>query len=151
MNQTLNGEVFHLSMEQRDEHEIQENTEAFWKERVEGEIESLLELIESDFIEVGGHYGIEQLLEDPGTWGSMGVDEQQVLLGALGNFLGVDLSNFPSGQIARKYREKGVVGQSSEGGAEVLVLRTEFPQLEVHVMDYANPEVGRRYDLVRVM
>lgn len=138
-------------MEQRNENEIQENTEVFWREKVEKEIESLLELIESDFFEIGGHYGVEQFLEDSETWGSMDMDEQQVLLGALGNFLGVDLSNFPSEQIAKKYHEEGVVGQLSEGGAEVLVLRTIFPQLEVHVMDYANPEVGRRYDLVRAM
>ena len=137
-------------MEQRNSQETTGNKEAFWREKIEKEIKSLLELIETDFFEVGDHYGVEQFLEDPNSWGSMNVDEQQVLLGTLGEYLNVDLSDFSSEQIVGNYHEEGIVGQPTEGGAEVVVLRTKFPQLNIYVFDYANPEVGRRYDLVRV-
>lgn len=60
-----------------------------------------------------------------------------------------ELLDIGSKQIARHYHLDGVPGEKTEGGAEVDVLNTAIPDLEVHVLHYQNPEVGTRYDLVR--
>jgi len=51
--------------------------------------------------------------------------------------------------VVRSYKEPGVSGQPSESGADVRVLITKLPELEIHVMEYKNPKLGVRYDLVR--
>lgn len=113
-------------------------------------IDDLLELINADFIDIDGRYGIEQFFPDPEKWDRLDESARQLFNRLLGKYLGVELiTPPPEEQVIRRYHEEGVIGKPSEGGAEVTVLRTKFTQLEVHVMTYQNPELGVRYDLVR--
>ncbi len=109
----------------------------------------LLELIEMDFFEVGNRYGVEQFFPDPTEWDSLKEKERQDFLKLLGSYLDADLLNILDNKVTRSYKEQGVPGQPSEGGADVRVLATKFPELEIHVMEYKNPKLGVRYDLVR--
>ncbi|PIS14253.1 hypothetical protein COT64_03605 [Candidatus Shapirobacteria bacterium CG09_land_8_20_14_0_10_39_12] len=128
------------------EKEIKEGVaELVIKERMD----ELLELIEIGFFEVGNRYGVEQFFPDPTEWDSLKEKEQQDFLKALGSYLDVDLLNITNDKVVRSYKEPGVSGQPSESGADVRVLITKLPELEIHVMEYKNPKLGVRYDLVR--
>ncbi len=72
-----------------------------------------------------------------------------MIIVGVGTYLGVDLVNLPEKQITRRYHEEGVKGERSEDGAEVTVMKTNNPQLTVHVLEYVNPGLGTRYDIVR--
>lgn len=75
--------------------------------------------------------------------------ERQNFLKLLSSYLDVDLLNTPDNKVTRSYKEQGVPGQPSEGGADVRALATKFPELEIHIMEYKNPKLGVRCDLVR--
>lgn len=114
--------------------------------------EELCGLMEIDFFKVGERYGfeqLEQLLPDPDNWDVLSEATHLEFIREVGNYLGVDLLDIPEEKAVRRYREEGLVGQPSEGGADVRVLRTNISGLEIHVMDYANPALGTKYDLVR--
>lgn len=113
------------------------------------EVRDLLGLIEMDFFGVGDRYGFEQLLPEVENWNTLNEIEREKFLKELGPFLGADLIGVSEEQVVRRYREEGVKGQPSEGGANVRVLATKFPELEIHVMEYTSPDLGIRYDLVR--
>lgn len=117
--------------------------------RVGEKIKEVVELVEINFIKVEDRYGFEQMLADPSIWGEMNVAARQEIVMAVGFCLGVDLISLPEEQIIRKYHEEGVKGELSESGAEVMVMKTNNPQLTIHVLEYVNPELGTRYDFVR--
>ncbi len=119
-----------------------------WNELARERIAELLGLIEIDFFGAGEHYGLEQFLSDPEKWGDLTDSDRRLLLKSAGETLGVDLLA-PQQAVARQYREKGVIGEPSEGGARVDVLTTNNPQLELHVFRYDNLSLGTRYDIVR--
>ncbi|HUV43140.1 MAG TPA: hypothetical protein VMY36_04550 [Patescibacteria group bacterium] len=117
--------------------------------RIKEKVNEVIELVEMDFIGVRERYGLEQILNDPYEWEKLSAEAREVIIVGVRAYLGVDLINLPREQITRKYHEEGVKGERSEGGAEVTVMRTNNPQITVHVLEYANPELGTRYDLVR--
>jgi len=120
--------------------------------RARERMEELRDLIEMDIFKVGERYGfeqLEQLSHDPDNWVVLSEEAQREFIKRAGDYLGVDLFHIPEEKVVRRYRGKGIAGQPSEDGADVCVLRTNIPGLEIHVMDYANPELGTRYDLVR--
>lgn len=45
------------------------------------------------------------------------------------------------------FRDEGLRGESSEGGADVMVFKTKYP-IDLHVKSYGDNTVGNRYDLV---
>ncbi len=132
-------------------------------ERAKEELQDLRELIELDFFGVGDRYSFEQNIQGPtkvhpqlgdlmpgdGYWRSLVGEQRRFFLSQMGFLLGTDLLNIQEDKVIRNYHEEGVVGTSSEGGASVRVLQTKFPELEIHVLEYKNPELGTRYDLVR--
>jgi N-acetyl-beta-hexosaminidase len=117
--------------------------------QIKEKVDEVVELVEMDFIGVGEDYALEQMLNDPYQWEKLNVKTRELIIFGVGAYLGVDLVKLPKEQITRRYHEKGVKGQRSEGGAEVVVMKTAHPQIAVHVFDYANPELGTRYNLVR--
>ena len=117
--------------------------------RVEQAVKDVLELVEMEFIRVGEGYGFEQILPNPMSWPIVLEETRREIIEIVGSRLGVDLINVPEDQVIRRYREEGVMGQPSEGGADVIVLKTNEPQLTIHVFEYVNPDLGTRYDFVR--
>lgn len=115
-------------------------------------VEELRGLMEMDFLKVGERWGLEQfeqLSPNPDDWVVLSEADHLEFIREVGNYLGVDLLHIPEEKVVRRYREKGIEGQPSEDGADVRVLKTNIPGLEIHVIDYANPALGTRYDLVR--
>ncbi len=116
--------------------------------KAEEAVEDVLGLVEMDFLKVGNRYGFEQIFPDSDSWERIPLG-RQTFLEVVGSRLGVDLINISEEQIIRRYKEEGVKGHRSEGGGEVVVLRTNESQLTIHVLEYANPDLGTRYDFVR--
>ena len=114
-------------------------------------IDELKEMIEMDFFEPGNAYPIDQFYLDAfgGDWDSVDDVYKEKFLKSLGASLGVDLLNFSEKDVIREFDEPGVKDAPSEGGAKVVVLNTKDPKLEVHVSDYSDTKLGRKYDLVR--
>jgi hypothetical protein len=109
-------------------------------------------LIETGFFKVGERCGFEYLEQpspNPDDWVVLSKADRLEFIKGVGDYLGVDLLNIPEEKVVRRYREEGVAGEPSEDGADVRVLKTNIPGLEIHVMNYANSALGTKYDLVR--
>lgn len=110
------------------------------------------ELIDSGFIEAGERYGFDQLVEEAGIgrWEGMSEEAKSGAFTAVHLRFGIDLANeIPEEIVIKRYKEEGVRRARSEKGALVQVVPTLDPDVEVHIMDYEEPELGRRYDFVR--
>jgi hypothetical protein len=120
--------------------------------RARQKVEELRCLVEMDFFNVGDRYGFEQLEQlspNPDEWVVLSEAAHLEFIKAVGDCLGVDLLHISEEKVVQRYREEGIAGELSEEGADVCVLKTNIPGLEIHVMNYANSELGTRYDLVR--
>ena len=107
-----------------------------------------------ELLDVGSHDPLEILVEEENQpvaeiWDSLADQERRRILATAGELLDVDLLDVGPKKPARHYHLDGVVGERTEGGAEVDVLNTALPDLEIHVLHYQNPKLGTRYDLVR--
>ena len=126
-------------------------------------IKDLPELIEIDSFMVGDEFGFGQLIgeleadiilepEDKpilAFWPLLDDSQKRTVLNKVGKMLGVNLKDINEDQIVRHYSGEGIKGTPSESGANIQVLQTKLPELEVHIITYKNPELGTRYDLVR--
>lgn len=129
-------------------------------ETFRGNLDSVRELTEIGFLEPGTRIGLGVLIEnsapdlpvweveDSEAWIFLSDREKRGFLRNVGIHLGVDMEQLTSERAIRTYKEGGIRGAPSEGGADVMVFNTKFPVLELHVMDYGNSDIGRRYDLV---
>ena len=125
-------------------------------------LESIRELIETGFFEPDTRIGLGVLIEksaldlptweveDSEAWIALSDKQKRDFLRNVGIHLWVDMEHLTAERAIRTYREEGIRGSPSEGGADVRVFNTKFPELELHVMDYDNSDIGRRYDLVVV-
>ena len=111
-------------------------------------LESVRELSEMDFFEISDRYGFEQVVGEE-EWSNLSGDEEAQFLKGVGEMLGVDLVNIREEEVVRREFQEGVKGEKTEKGADVTVLRTKDEMFEVHVMNYKNPDLGTRYDIVR--
>ncbi len=138
-------------MEGKEDFKNPEKGEIDLEEGIEKKIDELKEMIEMDFFEPRDACPIDQFYLDAfgGDWDLVDDVHKKKFLKSLGAFLSVDFLNFSKKDIIREFDEPGVKGAPSEGGAKVVVLNTKDSKLEVHVSDYKNPKLGRKYDLVR--
>ena len=115
------------------------------------EVENLLELSEIGFFGEGKRYGFEQVLGEDGgkEWMGLPEEEKAKFLNGMGQILGVELVNIRPEDVLRRGFQEGVDGEITEDGAEVTVLKTKYPEFEIHVMKYRNPNLPRYYDIVR--
>lgn len=123
-------------------------------------LDSTIELINEGFLSVGTRFGLGHLNETP----SMDMLVQQVedadawmlateveKKGFLRNViieLGLTPENLTRERAEQTYDDEGFRGEPNEAGSEIMVFKTKYAGLELHVLDYRNPDIGRRYDLV---
>lgn len=117
------------------------------------EVENLLELSEMGFFGEGEKYGFEQVLGEDGgkEWIGLSEEEKAKFLSGMGQILGVELVNIRPEDVKRREFQEGVEGEVTEEGAEVTVLKTKYPGLEIQIRDYKNPGLPRYYDMVKVV
>lgn len=113
------------------------------------EVESLLELSEMGFFSEGERYSFEQITGE-GNWEHLPETQRAEFIKGMGTILGVQILNYGESDVIRREFQEGVTGERTEKGAEATVLKTKYPQFEVHVVDYRNPDIPRHYDIVRV-
>jgi hypothetical protein len=111
----------------------------------------------------GDSFGFEQIIgveaPDPfevggvRVWRNLDDTTREELLGSIGNFFGVKITDRESDSFRNAIKdsivEEGVKGASSEGGVKVTVLRTNNPGIDIHISEYDNPDLGTQYSLVR--
>ena len=115
------------------------------------EVDNLLELSGMEFFGVGDKYGFEQVIGEDGgkEWMGMSEEEKVKFLNGMGQILGVELVNFRPEDVVRRESQEGVDGTITEEGVEVTVLKTKYPEFEIHVMEYKNPDLPKYYEIVR--
>ena len=131
--------------------EIDKKTEKI-KQQTQEFVDDTQEMAEMGFFESGHRRPLEEAYTDDNTivFSDLHPETRKSVLGGIGEVLGVDLNDLSKNKVVRKYKEDGVEGAASAMGAEVLVFNTKIEGFELHVMEYKNPEVDTRYDLVMV-
>ncbi len=122
--------------------------------------ESTVELIREGFLQSGTRFGLGELAESPSmdmlspqvddvdAWVLADKDERKGFLRNVIIELGLVPDRLTRERAITAYEDPGIRGEPSEGGADVMVFKTQYPRLELHVLEYKNDDVGRRYDLV---
>lgn len=121
---------------------------------------STAELIREGFLPTESRFGLGELAETPSfdmyspqvneldAWIVASEDNKKSFLRNMIIALGLTVENLTQERAKRTYKEDGIRGTPSEGGAEIMVFDTQFPRLELHVLQYNNSDMGTKYDLV---
>jgi len=116
-----------------------------WKSKTQETADTLLELAEIDFFGIGDRYPLEQMLDNPEAWNNLKAIERDNLLKGASQALGINLLAPEKDGKIHCYHEN----IWSPEGVDVSVLPTQIPGFELQIMEYQNPQIGTRYDLVR--
>jgi len=112
------------------------------------EIENLLELSEVGFFDEGERYSFEQITGEE-IWEQLSEEQKAEFLKGMGEILEVQLLSINEDDIIRREFQEGVKGEITEKGADVTVLKTKYPEFEVHIMVYNDPSLPEHYDIVK--
>jgi hypothetical protein len=122
-------------------------------------LKSTVKLIREGFLSTNTRFGLGELSETPSidrlvqqveasdAWLLAGEKEKGSFLRNAIIELGLVPENLNRERAIRTYVDEGIRPES-EGGADVMVFKTQYSKLELHVLDYRNKDIGRRYDLV---